>query len=587
MLAVGSGGLIVLGPEIEASIAIDGGTERAGGLAAAVLSDHDCEHDVQRLRRILDDLGALGEDRDRAGQSTALAPLGDAIAQIRHGEAPVGLAATAEEAIYLPATIPAALRVRAARAFVAGIEPRARLRAYGMLMRGDGAVHGDRPIERVGSLWRDAVLGERKICVLTSSDPSRPTGHVDAHELDRLGAERPHRLGTVTSLSQPRPVSSALPGTLVCIARIAAPDPEAAGGPDERLVQGTGATPSMARWIACAEGAERHSAAYPATGLRIARAAELRQLIAPTRLYARRGFDAGDGPRAWRLVRAIDGRARWAPAECIHTTAPSPHAPSRRIPWTGSGVAAALDPRLAARHAVWELIERDAFMVTWLRRAGRERIGDRDVPEHAARMRRVLGDGGWSTVWVNISLDTLPVILCCLTHPRHGLRLGAACRASASQALERATVEAVALACATESGPPGETGLTPGDVRSPSDHLQLHADPARAGENEFLYASRHEIELSAIPTLAPDDVPGALADAGCSPLTADLSSPRSAPYAVVRALAPGLVPLTFGFGAEPDAMPRVREGVATRDGHIHGHAPRTGDPNRRLPHPFA
>ena len=240
-------------------------------------------------------------------------------------------------------------------------------------------------------------------------------------------------------------------------------------------------------------------------------------------------------------------------------------------------------PEARAR-AFRELVERDAFMWTWLQRVSRERVAAGGVSPEAARRRQILADHGWTTTWVNLSLDTYPVILCGLTHDLHGLMLGAACNPDPGAALDRATVEALVLALRFHAD--GREPPAPTEVRTPRDHLLLHRDPARWADHGFLLAGRDEIELEDIPDGDGHDLEDLLEAAGCPPLATELTLPSSAPFRVVRALAPGLLPLTFGWGTEPTGMNRARCAVTTRDGRRVG---REIDPDAEctIPHPFA
>jgi ribosomal protein S12 methylthiotransferase accessory factor len=199
-------------------------------------------------------------------------------------------------------------------------------------------------------------------------------------------------------------------------------------------------------------------------------------------------------------------------------------------------------------------------------------------------MERVLRGYGWQTTWVNLTRDTHPVVLCCLTHDDEGLTVGAACDLDPGAALCRATTEALVLALRFQApeGPRPE----PRTVRGPRDHLLLHRDPARHPDHGFLYASTDELELGDVPRPESDDLEAQLEALGYSPLAADLSTERCAPYAVVRALAPGLVPLTFGWGQEPLGLPRVRAETWTKVGHRADGAPHVTAAIDRVPHPF-
>jgi thiazole/oxazole-forming peptide maturase SagD family component len=592
MVAAVPSGVVVVGPSVEVHVTVPGDAEVSRALATAVAQTAPdpaarpfpgVPADAHaRLVALLQELGALG---------VAPAPvpghaLAAAIADARRGAPPEGVVWTAEEALVLPPGLDVRTRTRALRAFVGALRPDGRLDGYALLARGTGAVHGDVPDgERLRTRVREAAV-DGSIAVVELTEGGR-AWHVAPDQLDRIGAAEPHRLGPITHAFPPVPVDAELPDLWLCVAETAVANLNVVAPARERAVQGVGDA-ARARLVAHAEGAERYAAGEPsAAALVRARRDELPAAVDPRTLYARADAAPADGqdeaPRLWAPVTARDGTRRWVPAETVYTSIVDPAPASAVLPWTSSGLAAGLDLAGARRRAFCELVERDAFMWTWLRRISRERVSARGVPEDVADMTRVLARRGWTTRWVNLTLDTLPVILCCLTHEREGLTVGAACDAAPSAALRRATVEALVLALRLHYEA-GERPL-PQDVRTPRDHLLLHRDPARRADHEFLYAGGDEVELGDIPDGCDDDLEGLLDDLGHPPLTADLTLPACQPYHVVRALAPGLVPVSFGWRREPTGLPRVLEHVvSTRTGRRY--APEPDDIRDRVSHPF-
>ena len=575
LLGVVGDGLAVVGPDVEARVALGGGPAAAAELAAAALhAGPAAPGPAAELRALLAELGALGD----GAVSPPGRALASAVSAALAGRPPAGAIWTAEEALVLAAGVPDRVRTRALRAFVAGLEPQGRLEAYALLAQGAGAVHGDVPDGEQAHLGAEP---EDEIAVLDLRGDG-PAWRLRAEELDRLGAERPHRLGPIRRSGVPAPVVPELPELQLCVAEVAPANLNVVAALQDRLAQGVGSA-AHARLVAHAEGAERFAGGDLADAEIVTAARrDLPGALDPGELYANDDDQPPDdaAPLRWSPVLDRHGERRWAPAEAVHLSV-SPAV----LPWTSSGLAAGRDLPDARRRALRELVERDAFMIAWLRRARRERVRPVTAPDAARRLAGVLRDRGWATTWVDLTLDTLPVLLCCLTHEREGLTLGAGCHPDPAAALLRATTEALVLALRVAGGdrpPPA-----PQQVRSPRDHLRLHRDPRRRADHAFLFDGPDEIDLGAIPRLPEDDLEDALDDLGSAPLTADLSGPLTGPYAVVRALAPGLVPLTFGYGREATAMARVRDGVLTRDGRRPGDPPVPG-PTRgsRIPHPF-
>ncbi|MFA4929702.1 MAG: YcaO-like family protein, partial [Patulibacter sp.] len=400
-----------------------------------------------------------------------------------------------------------------------------------------------------------------------------------------------HRLGPIRWIADPVPVIADDPDLLLCLAEVAGAGSAVATATPDRLVQGIG-TAEHATLVARAEAAERYAAGDTSRAtLRLARRADLPGALDPGELFRRDPagpVDSADAasdelPRHWTTAQAHDGSLRWVPAETIFLSLPHAADPSVVIPWSSSGMAAHSDLESARERALAELVERDAFVWTWLQRVSRERVTT-GIPDAAASRRRTLARHGWTTTWVNLSLDSFPVILCGLTHERRGLVLGAACAPDPGSALVRATTEAFALALRypDDGTPPPD----PEEVRSPRDHLRLHLDPARRPEHGFLLAGADEVDLRDVATAEGEDLGERLAALGHAPLTVDLTGPSSAPFSVVRALAPGLLPLTFGWGNEPTGLPRAHEPVTDRAGRAIGQRLAYGVSAGRLPHPF-
>jgi len=583
MLAVVPDGLAIVGPETEITVELSGGTPAAIALAEGLEKPASNVDPVglERLVTLLDGHGALGDTDERAEGI----PLATAIETIRSGESCSGVIVTADEALVLPAGVSIEPRDQALRAFIAGLSPEGRLLGYTLLSTGGGKIMGDIP---------DRNLLGKRLATLEENAPAGATvlelhtgrrWDVGPGGLNGIGAMKAHRLGPIRFSGPPDPLDPADPGGLhVCIARIAAPDPSAPGDALQRTVQGV-ADAGQARLVAHAEGAERFCGSRaPGRGLVRSRFQDLPDALDPRRFYARAApvpENGSGGERLWAPAFTRQGERRWVPAEAAFASVRAPAPPGQVLPSGSSGLAAHLGLAEAKNRAFLELVERDAFMWTWIRGVSRELVAPAGVPADSRDLRDLLASRRWSTTWVNLSLDTFPVILCCLTHPEKGLTLGAACNSDAAAALHRATVEALVIALRFESD---ETRISPRDVSTPRDHLLLHRDPERLADHGFLFSSPDEIELADIPP-GDGDLEGMLDDLGFSPVSVDLTLEMCHPFRVARALVPDLIPIVFGFGQEPDGMDRARHPLTIRDGRRLGAG--SVDPRPEVPHPFA
>jgi thiazole/oxazole-forming peptide maturase SagD family component len=249
----------------------------------------------------------------------------------------------------------------------------------------------------------------------------------------------------------------------------------------------------------------------------------------------------------------------------------------RASPYTSSstsGVAAFMHREGALERAVLELIERDAFMYAWLGRGPTPRIPRRFLPRSVQQRVSALNGLGLRVVVKDLTEDLVPVLMVFAQHMDRAFTvIGTAAGYEPEAALEHALMECEATAILRLRGGTAKR-LNPSQIRFPSDHADLYAQRRYFRRADFL-ADGHsvgrlperrksvartwgglltrlhekELRLFFVDVTPPD----AALDAGRIPLV------------VVRAIVPGLVPISFGFRLEPFGMPRVREN-ASRSG---------------------
>ncbi len=233
----------------------------------------------------------------------------------------------------------------------------------------------------------------------------------------------------------------------------------AAVRPNSRSVatsQGKGLTADAARAGALMEAVESWHAERIDRPLRLASAAELRghRLVELSRLPLRAGtaFDP-DRPLLW--IEGADlasGDAVWLPYELVHTDYRLPQPPAAGCFHVGTnGLAAGNTREEALRHALCELIERDAQSV-WHGRPAPRRLASRVALDRAADPRlgalaqRILA-AGFALALFDLTGDVgLPCYLAVLADRRDPLGhpgLGSACHPSPTQAIVSALLEAV------------------------------------------------------------------------------------------------------------------------------------------------
>ena len=459
------------GPDQEIEIELDSGLE--ANLAALEVLDGDPDRaaladalgatssQAGEILGTLVDAGAIVADGAGEEVAGAVVPLAEVVRAAVLGElGPRGedgpTVATAEELLMLPAGLGAPLTARALRAFVAGVEPDLRLRAYCEVARsGVPAVLGDLPDPHAAERALDQAHREGAPSDLrTVHIETGITATVDPDRLERLGCDRPHRLGpllTLTDGSERMPD----PSLHLCSAHFALPN---LGFPHTgpRLASGRSSDPELAAVIARAEAAERYGGGDPAPHeLHRALESELRApplhvdlIHRPNarQLAGETGIVAYDPslPHTWIEGAEADGTRRSVPAGAVFYPFEDPERRDVICPATSSGVAAHSDPDEARRRALAELIERDAFMWTWIQRVSREHVDKATVDATLGERMTAVEATGLSVALVNLTLETLPVILCVL-HGEATLSMGMACERDPGNAATRAFDEAVGV----------------------------------------------------------------------------------------------------------------------------------------------
>ncbi len=402
LAAVTADGVTLVGPEDEVVVGFEAlledrhrfVTSLEGGLdppRLAELTQVDPE-EAEALLTQLRERGSLClEPPDPPAEGV---PLAQAILGLeRDGELPP-LCFTAEEALLVPTDPGSGWSARnAVRRFVAGLSPATRLSAYAAVARDlRSSVSGDLPpagrLEQVLADQREEIGGEA-VHILDLREGERTS--VPLREVDRLGAHVPHRLGPVLSTAE-RAADNG--GRSLVFARYAAPtlrDP----GQEERWGRGSGRTRAHAELVARAEAVERW-AAGDASRLPLIRATqcELEGAVDPELLLRlnRRQYEAGsslaphepDVPLLWTPAWACGGERRWVPAEAVLYPFADPELERPVSVATSSGMAAHTDFAEACTRALCELVERDAFMWTWIQRVSRERVQHRSLPPGCA-----------------------------------------------------------------------------------------------------------------------------------------------------------------------------------------------------------
>lgn len=242
---------------------------------------------------------------------------------------------------------------------------------------------------------------------------------------------------------------------------------------------------------------------------------------------------------------------------------------------TSNGLAASTEKDDAARRAILELVERDAFMTTWLTASQTERIQLDDTLDPL--LRTVLE--GIESLGAIVEVYRLPAnvigttVLCLALgngdrYP--GVTFGLGCDLDPRAALRQAVLEL------------GQTGpylrrmmrsgiLTaaeaPSGVRAMLDHASYYFPKERAAAFDRLRNGKTVSlrELKSVAMRSLQDCVAALDKASVRVVLVDVTSADVAtgPFSVMRAVSPDLQTIWYGYGLERTPVERVRKlGIA-------------------------
>ena len=277
-----------------------------------------------------------------------------------------------------------------------------------------------------------------------------------------------------------------------------------------------------------------------------------------------RPFD-GEEKSLWGLARDSNDDPIYVLADLLYYPFSRPSGDSWRVgSATSSGVAAHPDARTAQTTAVLELVERDAFMRTWLSHRSPPKLRVPPLPSWADALLDALKGKGWDIDFLSIGPRTVPVILA-VAHRSGEVVLGCAA-GDAKKATLKALTELVPC-----FGVNDRSNIRPEEVRSPEDHQLLFRNPEFAPEAHFLVEAEEVVDLASLPR---PDLSASLSKA----VFFSFESYPICDLTVWRALVPGLIPISFGWDREP-------LGLSEAQAELELGTWNEGQP--LLPHPFS
>jgi ribosomal protein S12 methylthiotransferase accessory factor len=300
--------------------------------------------------------------------------------------------------------------------------------------------------------------------------------------------------------------------------------------------------------------------------------------------YASRGFPFGPFVPAcsslWRdAVDSSTGKRHPVLAEFIHPVHSLPPDYQARCytQATSSGVAAGTSAEDALARATLELIERDAFLCSWLRGHAPASVSLQSMPKEM-RMRIVeLRDAGLEMTVLDISTPWSAVLaVFAQTHELPFTTITAAASLDPEEALRRAIEEAegrFAQARASAVPPSAEADAI-------SQVERYYRSPRTYRRSDFFVPATQTVGFGVVGRESShtwDEARARMHADGFRLLAVDLTPAKAAihqgraPLHVVRAIVPGLVPIWFQRGTQPQGMHRFRKAAGAAGGRPAGH----------------
>ena len=388
------------------------------------------------------------------------------------------------------------------------------------------------------------------------------------------------------------------------------------GQGSERSAAGKGLTDAEAIGGAIGEGVERYCASHvePAKQRRVRLADLAGPHIAPAEcvLYSPRQYESEGFPYppatpdvdvGWVQGRELpSGRDVSIPAALVYLYGSSAGGPDFFCPPTSSGLAAGPTLEAAIVSGLCELVERDAFLITWMNRlpapeVDLARLGGaaRGIGDHYARF-------GLETHVFDVTTDIPIPVMMAVSIDRTGRSPAAVVGLGSHLDPGVAVLKALFEICQVR---PGETrrseearssGKAPAayaDVKTLEDHSAFFTPLERLPELDFLLrdgASRTAAARASLDCGTPEanleTIVEVLTRAGCRVAYVDLTTDDVAPFGirVVRTIATGLQPIHFGHAEERLGGRRLFEVPRTLG---HATATRTEADLNPCPHPLA
>jgi len=268
----------------------------------------------------------------------------------------------------------------------------------------------------------------------------------------------------------------------------------------------------------------------------------------------------------WKEVMTFPQREkRYLPAECLYFPLSSNVFPRPYTFANSSGVAAGFNFEEVLLRGLYEAIERDAFMIVWLKRITMPIIQKVSLPEDLQDRIGKIEELGYQVFLVNLTLDLAPVALVVAVsfHREPALILGTASNLDILKAYSKALAEVEQqLYWNLRSSTRPFILSNYKKVKEVSDHAALYYTNQYLPIASFLWSgdSQPLPTLQKIPNNELEKILEIFTSRQIEIVVANLTSSFLKEFGVLvmRTIPLGLIPISFGYGAEPLGMPRLK-----------------------------
>lgn len=218
----------------------------------------------------------------------------------------------------------------------------------------------------------------------------------------------------------------------------------------------------------------------------------------------------------------------------------------------------------ASLQGLYEVVERDAFTITWLNRLSAPQISLETVAKQSAAIQQILDTAAHSYIELrlnNLTTDTgIPVVFCtCLNSGTRlpGLVVGASANLDPERAVRKALMEAIHCRVFFSEDFQSKAGkLTPEMVTNRDQHVLLYTQPEMVSALDFLTKADGAQSLEDLPNrYQPDSVianletcVAQLAACGMEAIVVDITADdiRELGFVAAKVIVPEAQPLNFG-----------------------------------------